>query len=175
MSNVPSLVGKIQQEAVYSRQPDSESLWSTAGGSINRLLDDDLREHVWTANGAYGLFSGVTGVDQQWVCYYNCTIVDAIISHKAAGTGGTTEIDIKYSTNQGSSWTSIFSTTPKIGSTAPAFGSCSVSQTLTGFTPGVFSSSPFNINAGTIFRMDMISAMSGGPRDVKLQLLLRAR
>jgi len=175
MSNAPSLVGYLQTEAIQTRQPDSESLWSTTAGSVNSSLDRQIEEHIFKANGAYSLFSGKLAVDQIWVVPYNLTIIDAVISHGIAGITGTTEIDIKYATTPGGTWTSIFTVTPKIGTTASNYAWCGIGQTVTGFTAGTLSASPFLITQGWALRMDVITTMSGGNRDVALKLKLRGR
>jgi hypothetical protein len=94
------------------------------------------------------------------------------------GTSGTTEVDIKLKSLGGSTWTSIFSITPKFLSTShdedmiDALGK--VTTVPIGVTRPVLTGTPFNVNAGDRLRFDLISAMIGAS-DLSVKVDYRPR
>lgn len=177
MANVPDLKQYIQIESVETREPIGEFLEQGMAGSINFCLSRDIKEHQWKANGGYRFFIGKQGTDTVWTAPFDCQIMDVIIGHKSGGTGGTTQIDILRSTDNGSTWGTIFTTKPAITSSAAAFAWCGIGQTVTGFTAPVTvgSPAPYNVNAGDGFRMDILTGMTGNPQDVWIRFILLTR
>lgn len=90
------------------------------------------------------------------------SVSDAKLLVQTAGSGGTTEVDIEYSTNNGGTWTSIFATRPSVASSA---GNYAVS------TNAVLTSNPLSLAAGTLLRLNITSVQSGTPNGFILQLI----
>lgn len=74
--------------------------------------------HSWELNGEYGTLSfPQTYIDSSLFTQYPITIISAWIYNGTTGSAGITEFDLKYATGPGQSFSSIFSTTPKIAAT----------------------------------------------------------
>jgi hypothetical protein len=139
--------------------------WAAAGGGsgvANAFMP-------FRANGPYiaGTFE-----DGLFIAYAAITIVDVIVYNLTAGTGGTTEFDVRVAT-LGGSFTSIFSTTPKITSSAAANVWIRSGQTVTGCTAPIFTSQPFSVSANQGIRVDLVTAMTGSPKDCGVILVLQ--
>ena len=115
------------------------------------------------ATGTYGNYSGgfpQNDVGIREVFNDNSSILQVMIASGTTGSSGTTEIDIKWAAAGSSSFVSIFSTTPKIASTAPSnsqFDANGILTVPTGCTAPVLSKTTFN--QGDQLRCDIISAM----------------
>jgi hypothetical protein len=177
MANLAANRQLIQTESVLTREPVSEFLNQAYGGNINYILPRLLPEQVFKINGNYRYYDTQLGVDGIWTAPVACVISNVIISHKTAGSGGITEIDIKTTTSPFIAWASIFSTTPKIDSSAPGFGWCGIGDVVGGFTAPILVGAPveYAVAAGQAFRMDVISVMTGNPADVSIRLILNTR
>jgi hypothetical protein len=177
--NLPGTKLYVQTEAVLTREPVSEALAQTIGGSVNFLLSRNYVEREWSVNGGYAYFTGQTALDTVWTVPtgFNATIADVVVGHKLVGTGGTTTINIERSTDNGSTWSTIFSTAPSIASNAANYAWCGIGQTVTGFTAPVLIGSPaaFNVSAGDGFRMSITSAMTGSATDLWARIILLSR
>lgn len=95
---------------------------------------------------------------------FNLTITGAKLLIKTAGTGGTTETDIQYSTNGGSSWTSVFSTKPSVSA---SFGNYAESSNAAVLENGV------SLSAGALLRLNITQVQSGNPDGFILQVFYR--
>ncbi|TXH43494.1 MAG: hypothetical protein E6Q97_34025 [Desulfurellales bacterium] len=165
-------------ESTQFRSAVSEDMVQRQGAISNQnaLYQYDVLEYK--LNGPYSQVAvlPVTGLDGLYVFPFKMQIINVCIFNEVAGTSGTTEIDIKKATTGGGAFTSIFSTTPKIASTASneAFA-LSYNITLgtsdqiwtanptppTGVTPGVLNGgAPYTMNAGEALRVDLISVMA---------------
>lgn len=177
MATVPEAKNYIQIPSVQTRSPVGEFLESNMGGDVNFLLTRDIKEHQWKANGAYSFFNLVNGVDTVWVSPFDGFITNVIIGHKFGGSGGQTIVDVKRSTDNGSTWNTIFTTTPEISSTAANFAWAGIGSSVTGFVAPVLIGAPaqFNINVGDGFRMDVTQVMTGNPQDLWIRFIMNTR
>jgi hypothetical protein len=174
LSNQPSAKLFVQAESATTRQPVSENLVQTMAGSINFGLEKNFVARTFTLNGSYKNAAGRNAVDGLLVFQWNAEIFNIVIVNSTVGLSGTTELDLKYSTNPGAAFNSIFTTTPKITSSAAAYSYLGVGQTLAGCTAPVLSSNPFNVVAGGALRLDVISTMTGA-RDAEIIVYYRPR
>lgn len=118
-------------------------------------------------NGAYGAAPSYPQLDQDghFVFPQNAQITNAILFVHTAGTGGTTELDIKKKPQASSTWTSIFTTTPKATSAAGSDKSIGVGQTVAGMTAAVLTANPLAVAQYDHLRVDIITAQTGSPRN----------
>lgn len=110
----------IQVEEVAYRAAVSESTLTRVGETSNFIL---VRQHdtkQFFINGTYSKNSGLPqiGVDGAIPILFNITLIDVCMFNLVAGSSGQTEIDVKRVVNSGGSGTTIFSTKPRIASTA---------------------------------------------------------
>lgn len=179
MANLPEIKTYVQLEATETREPVGEFLVQGMGQSTNFLLTRDIKEHQWKANGSYRFFTGKTGTDTVWVAPFDCVISKVIIGHKSVGgtASGSTVVDIERSTNNGSTWGTIFTTKPAILPAAAGFAWCATGQTVTGFTAPVLVGAPadFNVNENDGFRMTINSSIVGNPQDLWIRFILLTR
>ena len=110
---------------------------AATGSTLDLALTADGRVRVVTQV-AYQRFNFEIDINSGQVAIYDSDSV---------GTAGTLEIDIQHSPAPGSSYTTIFSTRPSL-----AFG---VGQAIS--SNGVLTSTPFNIPAASILRLDIIA------------------
>lgn len=163
MANVPDVKQYVQIEATETRESIGEYLLQGIGGSTNFLLTRNIYEREFNLNGAYSYFSGKEGVDGLWVVPFDCNIFNVYLSQDYSGSTSITEVDIKIATAPFGSWNSIFTTTPKVDTTAANFGWIGIGETVAGFTAPVLVGAPANyfIAQGSALRLDVISAMPG--------------
>jgi hypothetical protein len=139
------------------------------------MLSKGYLERTFTINGSYKNTTGKTGVDGLLVFQWDAEIFNVVIANITAGTGGTTELDLKYTTVAGGTWSSIFTTTPKITSVAGNYAYIGVAGTLSGATAPVPIVTPFNVATGGALRLDIISTMTGAPKDAEVIVYYRPR
>lgn len=166
----------IFSEETRFRAAVSESVAQKIGSAVNFINFRQFDEKSFRANGPYGdaAVFPVIGLDGLYVLPFDAEIFGYFMYNEYPGTGGTTEFDVKLATTSGGTFTSIFSVTPKINSTASAETFCLgyiVTETTTtqiytvnpspptGVTVGTFTSVPFQVNAGDAIRVDVISGM----------------
>lgn len=129
------------------------------------------REHNWELNGKYAsLTFPLLNIDAVFFAPYNLVINSVWIYNGNAGSGGTTEYDLKVK-NPGGSYASILSTTGKITSAAAAdiyTDSGSVVTGQTGVTKPVITTA--NITAGQAIKFDLIQSMTGTPTDARIRI-----
>ncbi len=169
MSDIASLKKNIQTEEARFRSATSESVAQKLGGSINFINKYQNETKRFEINGKYGLltlpFAAVDGID---VTLTNTAIYGVSMYVRQAGSGGTTELDLKYATVSGGSWTSMFSTTPKIQSAAGDYVwiyqnlITSTSSALSSTTAPVISVT--SLTANYSIRADIIQAQTGDAR-----------
>ncbi len=122
--------------------------------------------HQWQLNGGYANVGAATEIDGYLFFPVDATITAIWIYNAVAGSGGTTEFDIKKATAPAGAFATILSTTGKITSAAAAgvwTDNGSIVSAQTGVTKPVMSSA--NVSAGDALRFDTISTMTGSPRD----------
>lgn len=90
----------------------------------------------------------------------NLDISSAVLLVQQAGSGGTLQVDVEYSTNSGSSWTSVFATKPSV---AAASGNYATGA-------GTLTSPTLSIPSGAILRLNINQIQTGSAVGFVLQL-----
>ena len=153
----------IQEEDVQYRASVSEAVGFKIGAMVNHIATKQYDEKTFPLNGRYdlaGTFPAV-GVDGLSFVQFDAEIIGVWVYNQVAGSSGTTELDVQIATSPGGSFSSIFSTTPKITSAAPSNSyadSAGVVTPPTGVTAPVLSVT--QLNAGTAIRVNLVSAMA---------------
>jgi hypothetical protein len=149
-----------------------------SGNSVSSFFANKLAQCVAFINnyqimrlnfGAVGTYPNVglpiLNVGLPEVIEFNSQIVNVWVTSELSGTSGTTEIDLKVQPLGSSTWTSIFSTTPKVTSASAndvvIDSAGKVATPPTGMTRPVITTS-FVFNAGDRVRCDLIQGMVGG-------------
>lgn len=172
MSDFPGSRLFIQSEQVVTRRPTSESLFQPMAGSINSILARNYFATVFSANGSYRGALGRNRFDGFFRFKFNAQIIAVSILNGDPGTSGTTEVDILRFTASGGIGSSIFSTTPKITSAAPANSWVATGESGTGLVAPVLVGAPanFNVNAGDVLQAKLLQAMGGNPKDLQVEV-----
>lgn len=153
----------IQQEETRSQAAVSESTMSRVGGAINFINTRHIYQHDWNLNGKYNsVVTPNVGLDGFITYPFAFEIVQFMLfSGENVGSGGITEIDVKWKPELSGAFASIFSTTPKFTNAAGANESIRIGQSRTGWTAPVLSKTEFD--AYDILRFDLLQAVSGDP------------
>jgi hypothetical protein len=150
----------LQVEETRFRSAVSESIVQKAGSSINFINERQHSEKQFFINGNYSAISlPFIAIDGYTFFQFDAEIIDVWMFIQFAGSGGTTELDIKRATTPGGSFSSIFSTTPKISSLAGDGIWIHVGSSFPNTTAPVLALS--QVNAGDALRCDLIQAQSG--------------
>jgi len=150
----------IQTEETSFRFAVSESLAQKLGKSANFILNRNYQEKAFRINGGYNTLTlPFNQIDGYAFFQYNALILDAWLYVQTAGSGGTTELDIKLATSSGGAFSTIFSTTPKITSAAGNNKFIHVGSVIANTTAPVLSTT--NVDAGSAIRCDIIAAQTG--------------
>lgn len=178
MADLTPAKANIQTEEARFRYAVSESLMQKVGAATNFINKRQYDVKDFRLNGPYDIVAAPqNAVDGIYIFPFDCEIINIAIYNFVPGASGTTELDIKKCASSTASWSTIFTTTPKITSAAvDVDGSYGLSYDITdeddgqswaaatpgtGVTLGVLSSVPFNISAGEAIRMDKIQHMTG--------------
>ena len=161
MADVTPLRINLQAEEVAYRSSVSEATLSRVGSSVNFINYYQHDKRDLFANGRYNIMPSYPqlGVDGLVIFEYAVQILNVYIWNGIAGSGGTTELDVKWKPQASGSYASMFSTTPKITSTAASYSICGVGDTVTGFTAPILSKT--NFDAKDVLRLDIMGAMTG--------------
>lgn len=179
MADVADSKQNIDQNDVAFRASISEAVGTKIAGSINFINNRQYLTQQFNFNGRYALGVGFVGADGIFPCLFNMEIVGLTMFNRVSGTSGTTEIDIEWLNGSNSNQGSIFSTTPKIASTASNYSylirdelnSTNV-ELPAGATAPVFSKTQFD--AGDALFCEIVSAMSDA-EDLSLLIHFRPR
>lgn len=153
-------------EDSFAKKKVKKSALGTGGGGGGGGL---LR---FTINGNYGSVTvPATYVDGFFISSESIIIKQIIMFNQAAGTSGTTELDIKIKPQGSGIWASIFSTTPQILSGAGSDVWVGAGQVIPNTVAPVLSL-PLTIPAYTAMRFDIIQKQAGNPTDCGLILVL---
>lgn len=164
----------IQEEETQFRYGISESWAQKLGGSMNFMMNRLHQEKQFFANGPYNIMTmPQTGVDGLTIMEFDALIINAWAFNLVAGSGSTTELDIKLATAPGGAFSSIFSTTPKFTSSAGSNAWIGVGETLSGATAPVLSTT--QVSTGDALRFDIITAMTGSPQNCGIVIHYRPR
>jgi len=151
---------QIFQEEVKYKSAVSESTGTRIAASINFILARLHSEKQFFLNGEYGRIAAQTFVDGLAVFEFDAEIFNVWMFNIVAGSGGTTELDLKIATTPGGSFSSIFTTTPKITSAAASNVWIGVGGTVTGCTAPVLTAGAETITGGTAIKLDKIQSMT---------------
>lgn len=174
MTDLTGARSMIQTEETQFRYAISESLLQKVGKSINFINSYQYSEKQFNAHGCYALATmPQTMVDGIAWFKYDAEIVDVVMWVDTCGTSGTTELDLKKSSDGGATWATIMSTTPKIAYNAGNMRYVHIGASGTGLTAPVLTSA--NLSASDALRMDIIQAQSGNPYSTGLLVLYRPR
>lgn len=165
MANFPESRVYIQTEQVQTRKPVSENLMQSIAATNNHYLVKHLPYIKFAVNGYYQNAGGSNGIDGLIVLPYQIKIVDIKMYIGSVGSGGTTDLDVKYCTTPGGSFTSLFTTRPVASTSAASYSYIGTGQSVSGWTTPVLTSSNIIIPSTGALRLDIISAMSGQPVD----------
>lgn len=161
---VPDLKKFIVGLEVKNAASVSEATWRKIAGMINFLGHRAHQEKNFMVNGNYGMFQGhypINAIDGLAFFEFDAEIFNVWVYNIVPGSSGITELDLKIKPKLSGAFTSIFSTTPKIGSTAPANTFFEVGDVATGITAPVLNGGvPYLVNKGDAIRLDLISAMN---------------
>lgn len=159
---------QIQTEETRFPFAIAESAQQKIGKAINFINTKQYDTKDFFANGVYNSTgANETAFDGLYVFPYNVTIFYVAMFNVIAGSGGTTEIDIKVTPSSGTTFTTIFSTRPKISTTADHTDVAYIytGGSGTGLTAPVLTGTTFNVNAGSAIRADFISKQTGSPQN----------
>lgn len=179
MTDIADARKNIDINDVQFRASVSESVGNKLGASINFINNRQYLTHQFNFNGRYALGVGFFGADGIFPCLNDTEIVGLTMFNRVSGTSGTTEIDIEWLSASNSSQGSIFSTTPKIDSTASNYSylirnelTATNVELPTGATAPVFSKTQFD--AGDALLCKLVSGM-GDAEDLSLLIHFRPR
>lgn len=166
MAIVNPVRNNLQQEDVAYRRSVSEGILTTFAEEANFInaFQTDIKE--FKLNGHYFVTPATFLTDGMVSFFYNTEIVGVNFFIGSPGVSGVTEFDLRYLDVNGVDQGSIFSTTPKIDSTASNLArgfinlETSFVSTPTGVTAPVFSKT--NFLQGENLYLVLNQAMSGG-------------
>jgi hypothetical protein len=160
-----------------TREPVSENLVQTNGGSTNFLLDTSIYIAEWKLNGPIKLFAGQSYVDGIFTFpeSYNWEIFDVAMYGGTMGSGGTTTFNILKASYGSGAFSTIFSTLPSISSSAGNGVSVHEGDVVSGCVAPVLTTKPFPIVAKDKLRLDVSAVQSGSPRNFGIRVYYRAR
>lgn len=162
MSNVTSLKNYIQNEAIFTREAVSESVFTSLAEQGNFAMDTLGTNHAFKYNGVYGGNRAFKDyLDGVLIFDWNAEIFEVQVFSGLGGASGTTDIDLQYSIDRGITYNSIFTTTPKIASTAASPTYVGIGETVTGCTAPVLISTPYQVVKGGIIRLKFNTVMQG--------------
>lgn len=178
---IPERINIQNEESAY-RAAVSEATMTRVGASINHInyFQNKFFEFGFikaianSGNPTYNQFIAPLVISNFEEFEFGSKIIGVECQHNTSGSSGTTELDIHWSTQNSGSWASIFSTTPKVTSSAPSdaqFDTFGNATTPTGCTVPVLSKSTFD--AGDRIRCRCVTTQSGTPNGFLLKLIYR--
>jgi hypothetical protein len=174
MSDISPVRKNIQVEETRFRAAVSEAFSQKVGSSVNFINTYQKYDKAWFINGKYNLllipFDAIDGI---FVLPDNALITNAMMFVRQAGSGGSTQLDIKYATAPGGAWTSIFSTPPAITNSAGNYAWCYTGSAFANTTAPVLDVT--ELEAGWALRCDILAAQTGDARGAGLTLYMQPR
>jgi len=163
----------IQAEETSPQAGITQGMLSRVGQSINHINKRQFDCHHFNLNGFYNIADLPFSVVDGYISYpYAFEIAEVLIfSGPVIGTSGVTELDIKWKPQSSGSFASIFSTTPKINSTAQPMTQASIGYQPSGFTSPILSKTTFA--AYDYLRIDLLQTMAGDPEGVYVKVFTR--
>lgn len=167
-SLIPDLRSFIVSIEVKDGSSVAQSTWRKICGMINFLGHRVHQEKNFRVNGNYGSLQGhypIEAIDGLHFFEFDAEIFNVWVYGVKGGSSGLTEMDLQVKPKGSGSWTSIFTTTPKIAPSAGDDVWFEKGDTGTGITAPVLNdggSGVVNVNRGDGIRLDLIQAMVGG-------------
>ena len=163
-----------QGDVAYNR-PVSEAILSQFAATNNFIHFFQYDTKAFFLNGDYRHGDGQEAVDGLYVFPFDCTIIKCAMFNMVSGSGGTTVLDVKRATVSGGSFSTIFSTTPKISASAGNNAFILTDGSGAGLTAPVLIGEEFEVNAGDAIRLDILQVQTGYPQNCGLIIYLRPR
>jgi len=181
MAEITAARYNIQVDEVKYSAAVSESTFNKIGGTINHIntYQDNVTIFGFlkaislngtpTYNQGFSVPSIISGIDP----FVNpCEIAYVALVHDTSGTSGTSEIDIEWAAHGSGTWATIFSTTPKVTSSAANDTSWVTGLSApTGVTVPVLSKSIFA--RGDRLRCKIVTMQTGSPNGFFLRFHYR--
>lgn len=159
MADIPEQRFMIQLEETRPQAALTEAVQTRMGAATNFINKRHYYIKEFCINGQYSLINPNLNIDGGFTYPWPFEIVDIIIKlGDTVGTGGLTELDLKWRPENTGSFASIFSTTPKWNSTASAGNQSRLGNAPTGFTQHVLSKTTFA--AYDQIRLDQLQAIT---------------
>ncbi len=166
LANITALTRK---EGTILYATDTDKFYLDDGASLTALATGAGVTGSTTSgmflNGVYNTDPSYPSVakDGLVIMPFNAKITNVFMFNLVAGSGGTTELDVKLKPQTSGTFTSIFSTTPKITSGAGSDKWVGVGDSIAGCTAPILISSPLNVNSKDALRLDIITVQTGSP------------
>jgi len=164
----------IQIEESRFKFAVSESFCQKLGKSVNFLNYFQHSEKQFFINGSYNNNPSAipfVGVDGMAVFEFDAEIIDVVMLISLVGSSGQTVLDIEWAPEGSTTFTSIFSTTPKITSAAANFSRCYVGYTMSGTVAPVLSKTTFA--AKDVLRCNLTEVPTGSVQNTGLLVYYR--
>jgi hypothetical protein len=191
MSDATPLRINLQDEEVKYRASVSEATLSRVASSVNFINYYQYKHFEFgylkalsnSGSPTYNQYTPPATISDVEPFPSNSQIVAIVLQHNVSGSGGTSELDIQWSTENSGTWASIFSTTPKATSSAPSDSQfdttyddatsswVSIATTPAGCTIPVLSKTMFN--AGDRLRCRAVSHQAGTPNGFTMRIFYR--
>lgn len=191
MADLTPLRRNVQLEEVQYKSAVSEATFQKLGASVNFINYYQYKHYEFgfikaianSGNPTYNTFTPPLVISDLEAFPTASQIVAITLQHNTAGSSGTSELDIQWSTQNSGTWASIFSTTPKATSSAPTDSQwdsvfndvtstwSSVATTPAGCTVPVFSKTTFA--AGDRLRCRAVTNQAGTPNGFTMRIYYR--
>lgn len=180
----------IQVEEAANRAAVSESLAFRLGAGLNFINRRQYDTRKIALDGSYWVVTAPQyGVEALEPFPYDIEIFNVAMYNMVPGSGGTTELDVKVTPTSGGTFTSIFTVTPKIASTAGANNyflksdengsnnTAGTGQTMPTWNASMIDgvTGHLNVDAGSALRVDLIQHQTGTPENCGIIIYFRAR
>jgi len=164
----------IQQEETKPQAAVTESVMSRVGAGINFINVRHLYIKEFCLNGKYNIINPNLSLDGFLTYPFAFEIIDVVVKiGELNGSGGTTELDLKWKPFSSGTYQSIFSTTPKWTSAAVPDSAVKLGTSVTGFTTPVLSKTTFD--AYDLIKLDQLQAQTGDVFSYYVTLFIRPR
>lgn len=164
----------IQQEETKPQAAVTESVMSRVGAGINFINTRHYYLKEYCVNGKYNIILPNLSIDGFFTYPWPFEITDVIVKlGSATGVSGLSEIDLKWKPEIGGVWQSIFSTTPKWNSSAPADSSVRLGVSRTGWTTPVLSKTQFD--PYDQIKLDILQGLDGDVNSFFVSIFTRPK
>lgn len=172
----------VEPKRNFIYKPEVAFEGAVSEGALSRLAAQgnfinyyQMDQANFNLNGRYNIITTPFYFGDGYITYPSAfEIVDVMLfTGETNGTGGTTEIDLKWIAEGGVSYASIFTTTPKYSSAAAVNSWCRQGVAPTGFTAPVISK--FNFNPYDVIKLDVLQAVTGPVNGAYVKVFIRPR